>query len=121
MKQIQFTNQGAIRFYLPTILEQKPNTLQPYKRVNIQNNSEMHIKLKKDVPHKPNKRNECIHTTFSQKNSEISATPQAGKSSSSTNARNFSLLVIHKTTRAPSICASCLIGRYNKYLLGNVG
>jgi hypothetical protein len=50
-----------------------------------------------------------------------SFTPQEGSSSFSTNARSFSLFVIHKTRSAPAGWASSCTGRYNKYLLGSVG
>lgn len=47
--------------------------------------------------------------------------PHAGNSSFSTKLSNFSLLVTHKATRAPSAWASCLIGRDKKYRFGKVG
>ena len=61
------------------------------------------------------------HCTFNQYHVVQLTMPHVGKSSLSTNVRNFSRLVTHKPTTAPSLCANSFKGRERRYLSGSVG
>lgn len=62
-----------------------------------------------------------VKLTFNQYMVAAYLIPHAGNNSFSTKLSNFSLLVTHKATRAPSAWVSLLIGRDKKYLFGKVG